>query len=307
MKITASAIVGAGAVGSVVLKKLYDKYQGAVSIVASGERKERLSTKGINVNGEVFCPNVISGEGAHEPIDLLIICVKNYHLEQTMEDIEKIINKNTIILPLLNGITATDRLQKRFPENRVLYGIMMRTDAERLKYKVTYSTAGEIQFGYAKNETLTEELSAVKEYLEQAEVNAKIYPDMRKMLWRKWMINIGANPVSLITCAQFKYFGLEEIIYLMRDSLTEILKIAEAEGVSMTEQDMEDIIQILINYPPEKKTSMLQDLEACRRTEIDEFSGQVVRLGEKHGIPTPVNRTLYYAIKAREHIYLKSK
>ena len=127
-------------------------------------------------------------------------------------------------------------------------------------------------------------------------------------MWRKWMINIGSNQVSVLTGAQFKYFGqFEEITILVTDAIQEILEISKKMGIGLTEKDRDDIVQILINYPPEKKTSMLQDIEAKRKTEIDYFAGTVIRLGERTGIPTPVNRILYYAIKAKEKVGLAEK
>lgn len=303
IKINSSAVMGAGAVGSVVLKHLYDTYGESVGVVANGGRCERFKKDGLCVNDTVFFPPII-GSKAKRHLDLLIVAVKNYHLEGSLREMEDIIDEDTLILPLLNGISATEILQRQFPRNRVFYGIIMRTDAERIKHKVTYSTAGEIQLGYRINTEVKEEVAAVAEYIQKAGIHTHIYPDMRKMLWRKWMINIAANPVSLVTCAKFKYFAMEDVVCLMRDSLTEILEIAKAEGVAMTEQDIEDVIQILIHYPPEKKSSMLQDLEAKRKTENEDFSGKVVALGEKYGILTPVNKTLFHAIKARENIYL---
>jgi len=306
MKIHNAAVMGAGAVGSVVLKFLYDTYGDSVYVVAGGERRERFLKDGLCVNNMVFRPLILDCKSQIH-LDLLIVALKNYHLDSALQEIADFIDEDTIILPLLNGISATDTLQKRFPQNRVFYGIVMRTDAERIKHKVTYSTAGEIQLGYQDNTEIREEVAAVASYINKSGINTHIYPDMRKMLWRKWMINIAANPVSLITCAKFKHFAMEDVICLMRDSLTEILEIARQEGICVNEQDIEDVIQILIHYPPEKKSSMLQDLEAERKTENEAFSGKVVELGEKYGILTPVNRTLFHAIRARESIYLTQK
>ena len=62
------------------------------------------------------------------------------------------------------------------------------------------------------------------------------------------------------------------------------------------------MIEVLLNYPPEKKTSMLQDLEAGRQTEIDYFAGTVVKFGRECGVPTPVNETMWCLVKAREKV-----
>ena len=88
----------------------------------------------------------------------------------------------------------------------------------------------------------------------------------------------------------------------MKMLMDEILELAYAEGVNLTEADRDDIIEILINFPPDKKMSMLQDYEAGRPIEIDEYAGEVIRLGRKHGIPTPANEILYLAITARQKI-----
>ena len=84
--------------------------------------------------------------------------------------------------------------------------------------------------------------------------------------------------------------------------MDEILTLAQYEQVNVTKEDRDEIIDILIRYPPDKKMSMLQDLEAGRITEIDEYAGTVIRLGEKHGVPTPVNKVLYLTITSREKI-----
>lgn len=306
-EIKRAALVGAGAVGSTIASRLYKRYGDDFSIIAKGERASRLAG-GLCVNQEVFYPRIISGDVECDKPDLILVCVKNYALEQTIEDIRPLVGEHTLILSLLNGVSAVPRLIEEFGESRVLYGIVMRTDADRLKRSVTYTTMGEIQFGYEKNEPISPEVAAVQEYFDAADVTNKVYPDMKRMLWRKWLVNVGANQVSLLTAAKFKYFGMiPEISDLMRIAMDEILLLAQHEKVNLTVEDRDAMIRVLINYPPEKKTSMLQDLEARRKTEIDCFAGTVMKYGREWGIPTPVNEAMYYAIKSREKVYLSQK
>lgn len=300
-------IVGAGAVGSSLGSALYSKHGEKFCFVARGARAEKLKKTGITVNGEKLRPDIYS-EPDGRRLDLIILCVKNYSLEETISDIRGLIDEDTVILPLLNGVTAVGRVREAFPKNSVPYGIVMRTDAERIDKNITVSVRGEIQIGFGKGETITADLDEIKQFFCDADISTVIYKDMRYMLWRKWMINIGSNQVSVLTGAQFKYFGqFEEITILVTDAIQEILEISKKMGIGLTEKDRDDIVQILINYPPEKKTSMLQDIEAKRKTEIDYFAGTVIRLGERTGIPTPVNRILYYAIKAKEKVGLAEK
>lgn len=307
MMIKTAGIIGTGAVGGMLCSLLYKEYAENLFVIGN-QRRSRRTKDGLMVNGKKIYPLVLNTEKDHKPLDLVILCMKNYDLENSMQDLRAAIDENTIILPLLNGVTATDIVKKAFPDNRVLYGIVMRTDAARINYDVIFATCGEIQLGYAQNDVYAEEVIEVRDYLLKAGVKAVIYSDMVRMLWRKWMINIGANQVSVVTGAKFKYFGMfDEIEILLRASMKEILDIAKVEKINLTEQDLDDVVEILINYPPEKKTSMLQDIEAQRRTEIDSFAGTVMSYGVKCKIPTPVNTMLYYSIKAREKVYLKEK
>lgn len=295
-------IAGAGAVGCSLGSKLYEKYGDDFCFIAYGERAERLKKNGVIVNNKKIMPNVYSdynGKG----LDLIILCIKNYSLEKVLQDIAPAVTPSTIILPLLNGISAVDTVRKAYPNNVVPYGIVMRTDANRIQQNVTVSVRGEVQIGFAKDEELPDFIYEVRDIFVAAGIDSNVYHNMRYMLWRKWMINIGSNQVSVLTGAKFKYFGaFEEIIILVRDAIREIVEVSYKLNIGLTEQDIDDIVQILINYPPEKKTSMLQDIEARRQTEIDCFAGTVIKLGQEYGVPTPVNRILYYAIKAKEKV-----
>lgn len=307
MEIKNVSIIGAGAVGAALGSVLNENLKERFSYIANGKREIRIRSNGVLVNGNRFYP-VVTSESDRRKIDLVILCVKNYDLESAIADLRTVVDEHTILLPLLNGVTAVDRVKTAFPQNAVLYGIIMRTDANRTDENVTYKTLGEIQFGTKKNISMQEETKALKSFFERAGINAKEYDDMEYMLWRKWLVNVGSNQVSVLTEAKFKYFGeFEEIIHLMRDAMQEIVEISKKKGIGLTEKDREEIEEILINYPPEKRTSMLQDLEARRRTEIDYFAGTVIKLGKEVGVPTPVNQTLYYAIKAREKVYLAEK
>ncbi len=303
-------IVGAGAIGCSLGSALYREYGDDFCFVAKGKRAEKLRKSGIIVNGEKIYPKVYSEKNPEddEDINLLLLCVKNYSLEETLKDIQDLISEKTIILPLLNGVTAVDEVRKAFPQNIVPYGIVMRTDAERINKNVTVSVKGEIQIGFGKGEEITTDLKLIKKSMEKAGISCVIYEDMRYMLWRKWMINIGSNQVSVLTGAQFKYFGrFEEIIILVTEAIQEILEISKKLDIGLSEKDRDDIVRILIHYPPEKKTSMLQDIEAMRKTEIDYFAGTVIKLGKNTGVDTPVNRILYYAIKAKEKVGLAER
>ena len=296
-------IIGAGSVGSALMYEMYRRDPENVYLLATGERAERLASKGISVNNEVFSPKVYSDPSQGIHIDLLILAAKTYSMDSVVKDIRPLIDRDTILLPIENGITTSTMLEGEFPENRVFYGVVLRTDAHRMSRRVYYRTLGEMQIGYADNRDPKPEVIEAYERLRELGINVKVYEDMRRAKWRKWMLNTGASQTAVEVQAECGFFGqVEEVRSLMKMLMDEILELAWAEGVNLTEEDRDDIIEILVNFPPDKKMSMLQDYEAGRPIEIDEYAGEVVGLGKKHGIPTPANEILYLAIIARQKI-----
>lgn len=302
-RIKTIGVVGAGAVGSVLISYLYDAYGSNLWLVARGERAGRMRQRGVSVNERTILPQVCSQPEQNVALDLLIVSVKTYSLDEVIGDIRPLIRKETVLLPLQNGITATDRLRRAFPENRVLYGVMLRTDAHRTGHRVYFTTSGEIQIGYADNRTAAPEVREVYDCLKRAGINVHIYEDMRRIQWRKWMLNTGASQAAVEAGVECGYFSqVEEIAEIMRLCMDEILELAKYEHVNVTARDRDEILELLLHYPAHKKMSMLQDVEAGRPIEIEEYAGEVVRLGKKYGVATPVNNAFYLAIKAREKV-----
>jgi len=303
MMIKTIGVIGAGSVGSALISELHSRDPENLYVVATGERAERMREKGINVNGNTFFPQIYSDNKQNISLDLIIVAVKTYSLDDAMESFADLINNDTVILPIQNGIMATEKLRQRFPDNRVLYGIVLRTDAHRMGHRVYFSTLGEMQIGYAENTVVADEVQDIHDKLKALGININIYEDMKRAQWRKWMLNIGAGQAAAETHVECGFFGqVNEIREIMKLCMDEVVQIAQAEGVNLTYEDRDEIIDILVNFPPDKKMSMLQDIEAGRSIEIDEYAGTVIMLGEKHHIPTPINRVLYLAITAREKV-----
>ena len=87
---------------------------------------------------------------------------------------------------------------------------------------------------------------------------------------------------------------------VMEEAMREVIAVAEKVPVKISEEDIKDWNGILFGLGPEGKTSMLQDVEAGRKTEVEMFAGKVIELGERYRVPTPVNHTLLKLIKVIE-------
>jgi 2-dehydropantoate 2-reductase len=124
---------------------------------------------------------------------------------------------------------------------------------------------------------------------------------MIRTLWWKFMINVGLNQASAVLHAPYSVFQRsQEARELMESAMREVMTIAKAAKIHLSEQDIEDWYSFMSGLSPQGKTSMVQDIEAGRKTEAGMFAGKVIELGKTYGIPTPVNQTLFRIIKVME-------
>lgn len=115
------------------------------------------------------------------------------------------------------------------------------------------------------------------------------------------MMNVGINQVSAVLKADYGVFrDIIEARELMEMASLEVVAVAEKAGIDLTREDIAKYIAIANTLSPGGKTSMLQDIEGKRKTEVDIFSGTVIDLGKKYGVNTPVNSMLYKMIKTLE-------
>ena len=115
------------------------------------------------------------------------------------------------------------------------------------------------------------------------------------------MINVGINQASAVLRAPYAAFQTsQEARDLMESAMREVMAIAKEAAVDLSEKDIEDWYSVLSGLSPEGKTSMLQDVEAKRKTEVDMLAGRVIELGKRYQIPTPVNEKILRSIKEIE-------
>ncbi|MGV8081144.1 MAG: ketopantoate reductase family protein [Syntrophales bacterium] len=292
------SIIGAGALGAAYGALLYDMNPGCVSFVAAGERFERLRREGVIVNGRHYAIPVLAPEDTSPPADLVIVAVKNHHLDAAIGEMKNRVGGDTIILSLMNGIDSEERIGAVYGMDKVLYALTMGIDALREGNRVIYTTQGRIFFGEAKNPAVTERVARVQALFDRAGIAWETPPDMIRTLWWKFMANVGINQASAVLRAPYSSFQVpSEARDLMLSSMREVIAVAEKAGVSLTQEDIEAFDPILARLSPEGKTSMLQDVEARRKTEVEMFAGTMIALGERYGVAVPVNRMLFEAIR----------
>ncbi len=303
MNIQTIALIGAGAIGAVYARHLHHALGNSFAVVATEQRAERMRQDGITLNGETFFPRIVATREDGFCADLVLVCVKNYHLDDAARDMRAVVGKDTVILPVLNGITARDRILEHYPDNHVLYGLAIYIDAVRTAEGVITTKDGIIQLGDAQNDPMSPLVAAVSETLNHAGISTEVCPDMIRTIWRKWMLNVGCNQISALTRATYSGFCTPETRSLFFDAMMEVVALAKAANVNLTEADAREFVTLMQTFSPMSKTSMLQDVEASRKTEVASFGGTVCEMGRRYGVATPVNDVITRLIIATEQVY----
>jgi 2-dehydropantoate 2-reductase len=294
-------IQGAGALGTLYASKFHDTGQFSVGLIASGVRYERLKTNGILVNGQHYRIPVIHPEDDLTCADLIIVALKHHYLLDAVQDLTHIVGENTIIISVMNGIDSEEIIGSVYGMDKLLYCIAVGMDALREGNQTTYQNSGKLFFGEAENIEISPRVRRVQIAFDKASLRYETPPDMIRKLWWKFMVNVGVNQTSVAMQATYGVFQTSaEAQALMEASMLEVIELAKHAGVDLTEKDIDDWYPFLNGLSPQGKTSMLQDIEAGRKTEIEIFAGKVVELGRLYGIPMPVNQTLLQIVQVLE-------
>ena len=307
--IRTAAILGAGAVGASIGSMIQQKMVGAVSVLADGERANRYAADGILVNGELFRFPVRTAADA-TPVDLIIVATKSYDLDAALELAAPAFGARTIILSLLNGISSEGVIGTRFGARHVLPAMIVGIDSVREQGEIRYANRGTIHFGAnpdALNVDQQPMLDAVSRFFDASGIPSVVADDIRRTLWWKFMVNAGINQASAILRAPYGAFQHPgDARELMTAAMREVVALSAQAGIGLREQDIAGWQKTLETLAPGGKTSMLQDVEAGRRTEVDLFAGTVIALSEQYGVDAPINRTFYRILRAIETTYLNS-
>ncbi len=278
-------IVGAGAVGAVVGYKL--RSVSDVALIVDENRKERYRS-GLLINGEnVVFPLRTPREA--DTADLIIFAVKNMQLDEAIAEALPFSGPETVIMSLLNGIDAETVLAAAFGEEKVVAAFITDLSSNHSGLEINcFSGGGRIVFG-EKDNRRSERVERIAALFDEAGQRYMIADDILHEKWWKFMLNTCFNTLSAILEADYAAISSNpDFIRAVRIVAREVQNVGRAEGVILTQDDVEEIIKRVTALRDHGKTSMLQDVLAGRETENRYFAGAVSRLGRKHSIATPI-------------------
>ncbi len=301
MHIKSVAILGAGAVGSYAIWGLSHKPEIRLGVIAEGERNERLKEKGCKINNEIYRPEVWTPEEAKDAgVGLIIVALKYGALRGALDSLERAVGDNTIVMSLMNGVDSEEIIAERIGEKHLLYSLIkIASRGENGGYCFDTETTIGMIIGEAKPPYESERIKAIDELFKDTGLHYRFTELIREEMWSKFRLNVGTNLAQAIIGAGVGCYTDSEHMSAIREGLkAELEAVAKAKGIDIDKCADTSSKGCPVRYTA--RYSTLQDLDAKRHTEIDMFSGALVRMGRELGIPTPYNECTYHIIKALE-------
>ena len=298
MEIKTVAVLGAGAVGSYVIWGLSRRKDIILGVIAEGERAERMK-KGCLINGTVYHPEVWTPQDARET-DLLIVALKYGALPAALEVIRMITGENTTFMSLMKGVVIEELISEKIGASHVLHSLIkIASHKEENGYYFNPETTIGIIFGELTAPYQSERVQAVESLFKDTGLHYRVTEHIREEIWSKFRLNVCNNlPQAILGAGVGCYQDSVHMKQISGGLRRELEAVAAAKGIDISQADSSSSHGSAV--PPSARYSTLQDLDAGRHTEIDMFSGALVRMGRELGIPTPYNEYTYHMIKALE-------
>jgi 2-dehydropantoate 2-reductase len=298
------AIIGTGGVGGYFGAKLA-KAGFDVSFLARGEHLSAMRNNGLTVksiNSDFQVKNIIATDNIHEigKTDLIIIGVKAWQIKEVRDEIKSIVHSNTSILPLQNGVLAAEELKESIDKSNILGGLC------RIMSKIEspgvinhFGITPTIIFGELDKSNSTR-IQKIKELFDHAEIKSQISNDIDSEIWKKFIAICVGGLLAITKTTYGELRELKETRQLMIDLLNEIYELSQRIGINIEPDFIHKTVSFVDTFPYDSTSSLTRDIWDGRPSEIDYQNGTVVRLAEKYGIDTPINRFVYNCILPME-------
>ena len=297
---TSVVVFGAGAVGS-WLGALLHRAGHDVTLVGREEHVAVVNARGLQVSGKselLARPRAVTRPEARTP-DVLLVTVKAYDTRRAAQEMRPLVGPATAIVSVQNGLGNVEALADAFTDRQVFAAVTTHGVTFVEPGHVRHAGVGYFRVGSPFNEHARAE--ALAKLFQGILPDAEHSPRIVGELWAKVVVNAAINPLTAITgLRNGALLEVPALRDLMQRAAEEAIDVARAEGAPLPEDDLVHRARRVAELTAQNKSSMLQDVERGRRTEVDAICGEVVERGLRHGVDAPVNLALRALLKGIE-------
>jgi len=296
------AVIGTGGVGGYFGAKLalagHD-----VTFVARGAHLDAIRRDGLRIDSastpmHVRDANATDNLAGIGPVDIAMVCVKLWDVERTAPQLAPLVASGGLAVPFQNGIDAPEMLMRALGAEHVAGGVAHIAASIAAPGVVRHvGTMARLTVG-AFDDAQVAEASTFVDTARACGIQISLADDIRRALWEKFVFLSGLSGATCITRQPVGVIRADPDMRAMLEAIMrETWSVGRAQGVAFADDFLAKQLAFADALPHEMVASMLHDLSAGRRMEAPWLCGAVVRLGRELGVPTPVNQTIYAALK----------
>lgn len=299
------AVIGAGGVGGFFGGKLAQHGE-EVWFIARGSHLETIKEDGLyveSVDGDFHLTSLLVTDDPSfvGVVDVVLLAVKTWQVEDTLSIFHSILGPHSVIVPLQNGVETPGILAEAVGKQNVAGGLCeimsFLSEPGRIRHVAGQPKIcmGELEDGE------NQRLHQLQQLLNAAGIEASVSSHIMRDVWEKFIYMTAAGGVGTVTRAPIGVVrndaGTRE---LLTGCVSETIALAHAMGIDMPDDQQERSMATLDALPAETMPSMQRDIMAGRPSELDAWTGAIVRLGQEHQVPTPLNHFIFNALKHQE-------
>ncbi len=305
-----TVIMGAGAMGSLFGGLLAFSGEDVWVVDISKENIELINAVGLTFESkgklQIFHLNATTDVTSVGKADLVIFFVKTYHTEKAVSDALVLQQEDTVFLTLQNGLGNEEVLCKKIDPKNVLLGVTGQGATLLGPGHIRQAGWGKTYIGELDHR-VSDRATQIAQMFGEADIETEVSEAIHDLIWDKLLANVGINALTaLIDVKNGELLQDPESVRIMEVLVSEAAEVARKKGVRI-EGDPVEKTKKIAQATAENRSSMGQDFDYRRRTEIDAINGAVVREAEKLGIPVPYNRMITDLVKVIEKKFLSSK
>lgn len=300
------AVLGCGSLGSTIGGLLTEAGYDVCLINPLNDHIRRMMDEGLTfIEGErerTFPVKVFTDSGKVGPVDLIIVLVKSNFTRSALAGAQELIGPDTVAMSLQNGLGNEEALAEYLGERRVLGGKTYVGGLITEPGKVKIGVKGKATLIGEFDGSISERARQIGAIFNKSGLNTQVITNIRTLIWEKLLVNVSTGAICGITGLTYgELVRVESVLDMASLAVAEALAVAKAQGIELSETPPRAILDKAVSgLPYDFKTSILQDIERGRHTEVDFINGAIVREGEKCSISTPVNSFLVAMVKGIE-------
>jgi 2-dehydropantoate 2-reductase len=294
-------VAGAGGVGGYFGARLA-RAGTAVTFLARGGHLEAIRRDGLRVRSAVDGEWTVRAEAVADvaelpPFDAVLFCVKSFDTERVAAALRPAVGPDTAVVSLQNGVDNEDVLERVLGPGHAVGGVAYVFASIEGPGVIVHRLAGRAVFGELDGRA-SPRLERLRDAFAAAGVPADVSTDIRRALWEKYlMISAQAGLTALTRTPIGVIRAVPETRRMYRRIVEELAALAQASGVTLSEDVVDTIVKAADALAPEAFSSLHHDLVHGHRLELEALHGHAVRLGERLGVPTPMVFAVYAALR----------